>query len=152
MAVNEPLRPAIGGPAMRMTFFISVALVASACGPKTGVVMLDPAAPRHAPVSPDSVLMFYSAESVLLQYEPIARLSTEGRSTGDWAPGSSSVVRALREKAAELGGDAIILGEIRGQYWADSEREPAYGNATAIRLGEAGSKQRMEAASVLSQR
>ena len=94
-------------------------------------------------------MVFDRSEDVLVDYERIALLSADfsWRVSSGPEQNRSNLILALREKAADLGSDAIILEEITGQrHWEGWTIKEAYANATAIRFGEAGSMQRMEVA------
>jgi hypothetical protein len=130
--------PASGRFILWYTRFIVLALVASACGVTTDVVMLDPIAPTYIPVLPDSVRVFASPNNVLIDYEPIATIAAGGRSSGTFAPDEADVTSALRRTAGRLGADGLILGELLDQRPATAADRtlPARGRATAIRLGK----------------
>lgn len=134
---------------MRLRSVVAVTLVATACGVKTHVVMLDPASPGYEPISPDSVRVFLTERDVLVEYEPVAYLYAEGEGSGTSAAHGPDIIRAFREKAAELGCDAVIVGEVKEQSLAEgtririyglefedaeAETRPATGNALAVRL------------------
>ena len=105
-------------------------LFLAACGLKTNVVMLGPTAPQSGPVPPDSVQLFDGPERVLIGYEAFATISARARATGSAAPYQDDVAVALREAAAGLGADALILDELLDQQGDD----PAEGRGTAVRF------------------
>jgi hypothetical protein len=124
---------------MTRNVLISALLALSACGPSTEVVMLGPVPPGLETVSPDSILVFSSERRVLVEFDPIARIEADIGASGEWAAGSFTVYRIFREKASDLGADAIILGEMQEK----GLDRPARGEATAVRLrgidpGESG--------------
>jgi hypothetical protein len=127
---------------------VALVLPVVACGVSTSVVMLDSAAPVSAAVHPDSVLLFDGVESVLVGYEAIAVISGAGRATGSGAPEGEDVVWALREAAAELGADGLVLEEIHDQRRAflGGAELTAEGGGTAIRLVPGPEEWRLAAA------
>ena len=121
---------------MRVVPFIILAVMGSACGVTTEVVVLNPAAPAYTPVSPDSVHIFANSNSVLIDYEAIATISAGSSASGVIAPDEADMLTALRETAGGLGADALILWELLDQRPSGSADGllPARGRGTAIRL------------------
>ncbi|MFH1764646.1 MAG: hypothetical protein ABIF09_10680 [Gemmatimonadota bacterium] len=110
------------------------------------VVMLGPAGLRPDPVPAESVFVFTGEDRVLLKYQPIAQLSVRPRYSINPVWEAPAVEWALREKAGELGADAVILGEISGWAFSGVDGEETWGSATAIRFVPAGSGQTVSAA------
>jgi hypothetical protein len=121
---------------MRAFACVALILVLVACGVSTSVVMLDSAAPASDAVPPDSVLVFDGAGSVLVGYEAIAVISGSGRATGSAAAKGEDVIWALREAAAEIGADGVVLEEVLDQRRAfvGGADLTAEGAGTAIRF------------------
>jgi hypothetical protein len=81
---------------------------------------------------PDAVLVFFSAEDVKRPFEVIGEIMTEGSS--GWGAKDSSLVSKAQQKAAEIGGQGIIITKEKGA------------SATAgILLGANDKKQRVQA-------
>ena len=116
-------------------FAILAAALLGACT-STGAVMLDagPGPERH----PDEVRVFLAEDDVPGDFEPIALVTS--RSDASWAD-ETDLIRAMRRRAAKLGADAIIVGEIRdpntlervAEVFTDYEAQRR-GRAVAIRL------------------
>lgn len=87
------------------TFFAAALL--GACT-TTGAVMLDggPYAEQH----PNDVRVYLHEEDVPGEYERIALVTA--RSDAGWTD-ETDLIRAMRRRAAKLGADAIIVGEVR---------------------------------------
>jgi hypothetical protein len=130
---------------MRISPLIMLAILASACGVTTDVVVLNPAAPVYAPVSPDSVHIFADPGSVLVDYEPIATITAGSSATGTMAPDDADMLEALRETAGGLGADGLILGELLAQRPSGSDVDddtlPARGEGTAIRFRDGSARE-----------
>lgn len=80
---------------MRLTPFIILAVMGSACGVTTDVVLLNPAAPAYTPVSPDSVHIFANSNNVLIDYEAIATISADASASGVIAPDEAAMLTVL---------------------------------------------------------
>lgn len=111
------------------------AAVLSACT-STGAVMLDggPGPERH----PDDVRVYLHHDDVPSEYEEIALVTS--RSDAAWTD-ETDLIRAMRRRAAKLGADAIIVGEIREPNTLERVAEvltdyspPRRGRSVAIRL------------------
>jgi len=86
----------------------------------------------YPPTRPDTVLVFFSAEDVKRPFEVIGEIMTEGSS--GWGAKDSSLVSKAQQKAAEIGGHAVIITKEKGA------------SATAgILLGANDKKQRVQA-------
>lgn len=118
-----------------LLFAVLAAALLGACT-STGAVLLDagPGPERH----PDQVRVYLHEEDVPGDYEQIALVTS--RSDASWAD-ETHLIRAMQRRAARLGADAIILGEIRdpgtlervAEVLTDYEAERR-GRAVAIRL------------------
>jgi hypothetical protein len=76
----------------------------------TKATYLDPAAPRYAPVSPDSVRIF-TDESELNNLEYIRVAIIEATASGEYTS-QTGMYNAIRKKAGQLGGNGVLLPQI----------------------------------------
>lgn len=85
-------------------------LLLAACV-STKAILVDPTAPKLAPVPPDSVRIF-TAESELdtLDYVRVAVIEASG--SGEFTS-QSGMLNAMRQKAAKLGANGILLPQIQ---------------------------------------
>jgi hypothetical protein len=121
---------------MRLTWLVSpilAALSASGCV-RTNIEMLAPVA--YAPVDPDSVQVFVTAEEAPSRRVQLAVVTSvqQGGTPGDREESRERVTRGLREKASEVGANAIIIKDISPRPDA---RDFLRGWAVAIRTGVA---------------
>lgn len=116
-------------------FALITAALLGACT-TTGAVLLDtgPGPERH----PNDVRVFLYEDEVPGEYERIALVTA--RSDASWAD-ETDLIRAMRRRAARLGADAIILGEVTDPNTLErvaevlTDYEPQRrGRAVAIRL------------------
>jgi len=128
----------------KTTLIVVTGVMLSGCV-TTNAVMLDHRA-RFAPVAPEDVVVFLSEADVPYEYEAIALVHAKG--DHEWTD-EGDMIEAMRERAAELGADAIILswleepsgferameGTLRG---ADADRR---GRVVAIRWVDTGRRQ-----------
>lgn len=106
-----------------MRRLILLAALVTACGVGTDVMMLSPE--EYDPVAADSVRIFTSADQVLGEYEEIALIDAYPESHCSGALCSSDredVIEALREKAGNLGANALIL-DFRGMAGVEELRQ-----------------------------
>lgn len=76
---------------------------------RTNAVMLG--TPGHlAPVSPDEVQVFLTEADVKGEYDKVALINAKGESS--WT-NEAKMIKAMQKKAAALGANGIILGEIK---------------------------------------
>ena len=112
------------------------ALVLGACT-STGAVLLGGTGP-YPETDPYEVRVFLSEDEVPGDYERIALVTA--RSDAGWTD-ETDLIRAMQRRAARLGADAIIVGEIREPSTVErvaevlTDYEPdRRGRAVAIRL------------------
>jgi hypothetical protein len=121
---------------IRATLFaVFSAALLGACT-STGAVLLDggPGPERH----PDQVRVYLDEADVPGDYEEIALVTS--RSDASWTD-ETDLIRAMRRRAARLGADAIIVGDIREPNTVERVAEvltdyeaPRRGRSVAIRL------------------
>ena len=117
-----------------LTFLIAAAAL-GACT-TTRAVMLD--AGPYAELNPAEVRVYLHEDDVPGEYERIALVTA--RSDASWAD-ETDLIHAMRKRAAKLGADAIIVGELRdpttlervAEVLTDYEAQRR-GRALAIRL------------------
>lgn len=114
---------------------VAAAALLGACT-STGAVLLDggPGPERH----PNDVTVYLHEEDVPGDYEQIALVTS--RSDASWTD-ETDLIRAMQRRAAKLGADAIIVGEIREPSTVERVAEvltdyeaPRRGRSVAIRL------------------
>ena len=114
------------------------ALFLGACT-STGAVLLGGAAP-YPEIDPYQVRVFLSEDEAPGEYERIALVTA--RSDASWAD-EADLIRAMRRRAARLGANGLIVGEVRdpttlervAEVLTDYEAQRR-GRAIAIRLPE----------------
>lgn len=109
-------------------------LALAACGVSTSVIVLEPG-PR-TPVSPEQVRVFLAADEVPGEYTRLAVIHAEGDPTFN---DQQEIVQRLREEAAKLGADAIILGTFQ---------EPSTGAKVANALLGTNADRKIEAVAI----
>ena len=122
---------------MRSLVIVAMALAINACShSRMRVVMLDAAGPDASavPVPVDSVFLFTEDDHVLPQHRPIARLSVGPKYSTNPTWTVPGVEKALREAAAGLGADAVVLGQVSDRPYADPDGVDTWGTATALRF------------------
>ncbi len=105
------------------------------CGTTTRVAMLRPV--DYEPVVADSVEVFFASGDIRGPYQEIAVITAVPTSSADAmidTGDEAAIIQALREKAGEVGADAIIVRDI-----SPRPDEPGFlrGWAVAIRTGVA---------------
>lgn len=86
---------------------LSISLIACVT---TRHTLIDPSAPQFDPVSPDSVRIL-TDESELENFEYTRVAVIEATGSGEFTD-QTSMLKAMREKAGELGANAILLPRI----------------------------------------
>lgn len=121
---------------IRATLFAFFAAALLGACTSTGAVLLDagPGPARH----PDQVRVFLHEEDVPGEYEQIALVTS--KSDASWTD-ETDLIRAMQRRAARLGADAIIVGDIREPSTLERVAEvfteyeaPRRGRSVAIRL------------------
>jgi hypothetical protein len=121
---------------IRATLLAAVSAALLGACTSTGAVLLDagPGPERH----PDEVRVYLHEDDVPSDYEQIALVTA--RSDAGWTD-ETALIRAMQRRAARLGADAIIVGEIREPSTVErvaevlTDYEPdRRGRAVAIRL------------------
>jgi hypothetical protein len=122
---------------MRTALLALAAAVSMAACTSTGAVMLGGTG-TYPELSPTEVRVFLHEDDVPGDYERIALVTS--RSDAAWAD-EASLIRAMRRRAAKLGADGLILGEIRDPTTLERVAEvltdyqpQRRGRAVAIRL------------------
>lgn len=92
---------------MRRTAVIAAVLVCIACV-STNATRLG-SGPVRAPLSPEVVAVYRTADQVPGRYEEVALLNSTGESS--WT-NEEKMMNSMRKKAAEMGANAIILDAI----------------------------------------
>lgn len=92
---------------MRLITLLCPTLVLTACV-STNAALLDPSA-QMAPICPDGVALFTSPDRVEAEYREVALLNSSGQSGSTSEQG---MYDSMRKKAAQLGANGIILGNI----------------------------------------
>lgn len=92
---------------MRRTGVIGAVLVCIACV-STNATRLG-SGPARAPLSPEVVAVYRTADQVPGRYEEVALLNSTGESS--WT-NEEKMMNSMRKKAAEMGANAIILDAI----------------------------------------
>jgi hypothetical protein len=94
---------------MRSVRLFLIVLTLAGCV-TTHATLVDPTAPRFAPVSPDSVRIFTDqTELDTLEFVRVAIIEASG--SGEWT-NQSEMLEAMRRKAGELGGNGVLLPRI----------------------------------------
>lgn len=113
-----------------------IALLLGACT-TTGAVLLGGAG-TYPEIHPHQVRVFLHEDDVPVEYERIALVTA--RSDASWAD-EADLIRAMRKRAATLGANGLILGEVRDPTTLErvaevlTDYEPQRrGRAVAIRL------------------
>jgi hypothetical protein len=98
------------------------------------VVRLGPSENEAAAVPADSVLVFSGEDRILTTYRRMARLSVGPKywTNPSWDP--PSIETALVERAAKLGANGVVLGEISGFPYEGPDGEDTWGTAVAVSL------------------
>lgn len=91
---------------MRIAVVVMVTLALAACGVSTSTIMLDPT-PRPF-VTPEHVRVFLTPDDVPGEYVRIAVI--HAKADPSWND-EAKIVTKLREEAAKLGANGLILGE-----------------------------------------
>jgi hypothetical protein len=86
----------------------ALALVLGACT-STGAVLLGGTEP-YPEIDPYEVRVFLSEDEVPVEYERIALVTA--RSDAGWTD-EADLIRAMRKRAARLGANGLIVGELR---------------------------------------
>jgi hypothetical protein len=120
---------------MRILLSLAAAAVLAACT-STKAVLLEGG--TYPETSPRQVRVFLHEENVPGEFERIALVTA--RSDASWAD-ETDLIRAMRRRAAKLGADAIIVGDIHDPSTLErvaeilTDYEPQRrGRALAIRL------------------
>lgn len=115
---------------------VLIALLLGGCT-STGAVLLGGAG-TYPQIAPYEVRVFLHEDDVPGEYERIALVTA--RSEASWAD-ETDLIRAMRKRAARLGANGIIVGEVRDPTTLErvaevlTEYEPQRrGRAVAIRL------------------
>ncbi len=87
-----------------------------------------------AVVPADSVLVFSGEDRILTTYRRIARLSVGPKYWTNPTWDAPSIETALVERAAELGANGVVLGEISGFPYEGPDGADTWGTAVAVRL------------------
>jgi hypothetical protein len=123
---------------MRILLSLAAAAVLSACT-STGAVLLSETG-TYPETNPREVRVFLHEENVPGDFERIALVTA--RSDASWAD-EADLIRAMRRRAAKLGADAIIVGDIHDPTTLERVAEvltdyqpQRRGRALAIRLVE----------------
>jgi hypothetical protein len=123
-----------------LSALLPVAALALAACVHTNAVMLDPGA-RYTPVPPHEVRVYLEEYDVPWEFEKIAVI--HGRADIDFTD-ESELIRAMQEKAGELGAHAIILRyivvhpglEAPFAHWHFDDGDDVQGQVVAIRFVE----------------
>jgi hypothetical protein len=84
------------------------ALVLTAACVRTNAALIDPTV-HLARTCPEAIRLYTGPEQVQQSYQQVALLNSSGEST--WS-NESQMIKSMREKAAEVGANGIILGGI----------------------------------------
>jgi len=94
----------------KILIILSGLLLAFACVSTKGIY-LDPTSQKYTPVSPDSVRIFISeSELDSLNYIKIAIIEATGSSE---FTSQTGMINAMRKKAGKLGGNGVLLPQIK---------------------------------------
>lgn len=108
----------------RLAVALATAGLAAACV-STSHVLIDPSAPRYAPVPPDSVVIYeHESELESLEYVRIALIDA---SASDDFSDRIDMLKAMRKEAGKLGANGILISDI--------EEPPALARMAATVLG-----------------
>ncbi|HEX6373194.1 MAG TPA: hypothetical protein VF006_29995 [Longimicrobium sp.] len=120
----------------RALLSVLLALLLGGCT-TTGAVLLDGAGP-YPELDPYEVRVFLHEDDVPGEYERIALVTA--RSDASWAD-ETDLIRAMRKRAARLGANGLIVGEVRDPTTLERVAEvlteyeaQRRGRAVAIRL------------------
>lgn len=91
---------------MRKIVIVAAAVLTAACV-STSATVLNPEAQR-APICPEGVQLFTSADKVGKEYHEVAVLNSKGDSD---LTSEEGMANSQRKKAASLGANGVILGE-----------------------------------------
>lgn len=118
---------------MRKVFYWVVAgvLIAVACV-QTRATVLNPTAKR-APVCPDAVIIYTSADKVGKQFTEVAILDSRGDND---LTSVDQMHNSMRKKAAELGATGVILGDTKDAS-TGAQVAQAFLGTSANRKGQA---------------
>ena len=86
---------------------VVVALVTTACV-RTNAALIDPTV-HLAPTCPAAIRLYTSADVVQQPYQQVALLNSSGEAS--WSD-EAKMIQSMREKAADVGANGIILGGI----------------------------------------
>jgi hypothetical protein len=86
----------------------TVSLVAVVACVRTNAALIDPAV-HLAPTCSDAIRLYTSPDQVQQPYQQVALLNSSGESS--WSD-ESGMIKSMRQKAAEVGANGIILGGI----------------------------------------
>ena len=88
----------------------------------TNATMLGTASAQRAPVLPENVALYRTADQVPGEYEEVALLNSAGSSTGT---NEAKMFESMKEKAGEIGANGVII---------DSLSEPGAGAKVAAAI------------------
>jgi hypothetical protein len=124
---------------IRAAFLALLAALALGACTSTSAVLLGGSG-TYPEISPMEVRVFLNERDVTAEYERIALVTA--RSGSDWTD-ETDLIRAMRKRAARLGANAIIIGDIKDPTTLEriagvlTDYEPQRrGRALAIRLEE----------------
>ena len=114
----------------RMTMVTVMAVLLPGCV-TTNALMLDPRA-HYPPVAPEDVVVYLTEQDVPYEYEAIALVHAKG--DHEWTD-ERDMIEAMRERAAELGADAIVLSWLEEPSGIEKALEGTLRGADADRRG-----------------
>lgn len=107
---------------MKLIIATLLAVVALSGCVTTNATMLGTASAQRAPVLPQNVALYRTADQVPGEYEEVALLNSSGSST---ATDEAKMFESMKEKAGEIGANGVIL---------DSLSEPGAGAKVAAAI------------------
>lgn len=94
---------------MKRPILAALALLTATACVRTNATMLGTATAPRAAVAPETVRIFRTADQIKGRYEEVALLNASGESS--WTD-ERKMLTAMRDKAARLGANAIVLDAI----------------------------------------
>lgn len=93
---------------MHTIMLLTVVMMLAACISTNAVQLGQPG--QYAAVTPEEVKVFLTEEDVKADFDKVALINAEGNY--NWAT-DEKLINAMKKKAAQLGANAIILGEFK---------------------------------------
>ena len=116
---------------MRRLVAAAAMTLAAACV-NTSATVLNPSA-QYAPICPEGVQLFTSADKVGKEFHEVAVLNSKG--DGDWTS-EEGMANSQRKKAAKVGANGVVLGDSKDPS-TGAKLAKAFFGTSANRKGKA---------------